>query len=74
MLSEGHARDYASRDFKAHLKAVRKAKPSSVNLSLAAIDDLYCYLRMGGRARGREADAPLQPPRGGRVPLRDDGG
>jgi hypothetical protein len=58
VLSEGHARDYASRDFKAHLKAVRKAKPSSVNLSLAAIDDLYCYLRMGGtgaRVGGRPA-------------------
>lgn len=32
-LSDGHARDYAARDFKAHLKTVRKAKPSSVNLS-----------------------------------------
>lgn len=35
-LDDLHARDYAMRDYKGYLKTVRKAKPSSVNLSLAA--------------------------------------
>lgn len=38
-LEDLHARDYGVRDYKSYLKAVRKAKPSSVNLSLAAIDN-----------------------------------
>ncbi len=37
-LQEPHARDYAVRDYKTALKTVRHAKPSSVNLALAAID------------------------------------
>lgn len=65
-LSDAHARDYAARDFKAHLKTVRKAKPSSVNLSLAAADNLYRYLGMGRPDVGREelpaaAPRPLSP-------------
>ncbi len=46
-LSGEHARDYAARDYKAHLKTVRKAKPSSVNLSLAAIDSFCRYMGVG---------------------------
>jgi hypothetical protein len=37
-LSDPHARDYAIRDFKSHLKKERKVKPASVNLMLAALD------------------------------------
>jgi integrase/recombinase XerC len=36
-LTDSHARDYAVRDFKSRLKTVRRAKPASVNLALAAI-------------------------------------
>jgi site-specific recombinase XerC len=61
-LSEAHARDYAVRDFKAHLKTVAKAKPSSVNLSLAAIDSLYRYLGMG-RPDVRREELPAAAPR-----------
>ena len=46
-LENSHARDYAARDFKAHLKTVRRARPSSVNLSLAAVDNFYRFLGMG---------------------------
>ena len=46
-LEDAHARDYAVRDFKAYLKMVRKAKPSSVNLSLAAVDSFYRFLGLG---------------------------
>jgi integrase/recombinase XerC len=37
-LRDPHARDYAIRDFKSHLKKSRKAKPASVNLTLAALE------------------------------------
>lgn len=45
-LSDEHARDYAARDYKTHLKTVRRAKPSSVNLSLAAVDNFYRFMGM----------------------------
>lgn len=61
-LSDAHARDYAARDFKAHLKTVRKAKPSSVNLSLAAVDSLYRYLGMG-RPDVKREELPAASPR-----------
>jgi integrase/recombinase XerC len=53
-LSEEHARDYAARDYKTHLKTVRKAKPSSVNLTLAAIDSFYRFMGMGKPDAKRE--------------------
>ena len=53
-LAASHARDYAVRDYKTHLKTVGKAKPSSVNLSLAAIDNFYRFLGMGKPDVGRE--------------------
>jgi site-specific recombinase XerD len=46
-LSDEHARDYAARDYKTHLKTVSRAKPSSVNLTLAAIDNFYRFMGMG---------------------------
>ena len=61
-LSDTNARDYAARDFKAHLKTVRKAKPSSVNLSLAAVDNLYRYLGMG-RPDVKREQLPAAAPR-----------
>lgn len=53
-LADEHARDYAARDYKSHLKTVQKAKPSSVNLSLAAIDSFYRFLGLGKPDVGRE--------------------
>lgn len=53
-LSDEHARDYAARDYKTHLKTVRKAKPSSVNLSLAAVDNFYRFMGMGKPDAKRE--------------------
>lgn len=60
-LEDLHARDYAVRDYKGHLKAVRKAKPSSVNLSLAAIDNFYLFLGMGRPEVRREDLAQAAP-------------
>ncbi len=53
-LKDPHARDYAARDFKAHLKTVRKVRPSSVNLSLAAVDNFYRFMGMGKPDAKRE--------------------
>jgi hypothetical protein len=55
-LSDPHARDYAIRDFKSHLKKERKAKPASVNLMLAALDHLYLFLGLGRRPKVRRED------------------
>jgi integrase/recombinase XerC len=60
-LSDAHARDYAVRDFKSHLKTVRRAKPASVNLALAAIDHFYRYLGAGRPDVRREELAQAAP-------------
>ncbi len=60
-LGDLHARDYAVRDYKAYLKVVRKAKPSSVNLSLAAVDNFYLFLGMGKPDVRREDLAQAAP-------------
>lgn len=46
-LSDPRARDYATRDFKRHLKVDRGWKPSSVNLALAAVDHFNRFLGLG---------------------------
>jgi len=61
-LREPHARDYAVRDYKTALKTVRHAKPSSVNLALAAIDHFYRFLELPPPQVKRE-DLPAQAPR-----------
>lgn len=61
-LADPSARDYAVRDFKTYLKSVRRAKPSSVNLSLAAIDSFYGFLGLG-RPNVRREDLPHAAPR-----------
>ncbi len=62
-LRDSHARDYAARDYKSHLKTTRRAKPSSVNLALAAIDHLYRFLGLGAPNVRRE-DLPKAAPQG----------
>ena len=44
-LADEAARDWAVRDYKRHLKAVERFKPSSVNLALAALDSFYARRR-----------------------------
>ncbi len=45
-LQEPYARDYAVRDYKTALKVLHLAKPSSVNLVLAAVDHFYRFLEL----------------------------
>jgi site-specific recombinase XerD len=61
-LREPHARDYAVRDYKTALKVIHLAKPSSVNLALAAIDHFYRFLELPTPRVTRE-DLPTQAPR-----------
>jgi len=56
------ARDYAVRDYKTYLKTERQAKPTSVNLALAAIDHFYQFLG-SDRLKVQREDLPEQSPR-----------
>lgn len=60
-LGDGPARDHAVRDYKAHLKTVRRLRPSSVNLALAAIDHFYRYLGRDMPSVRREELAQAAP-------------
>lgn len=62
-LREQHAATYAVRDYRTWLKKVRKAKPSSVNLTLAALDHFYRFLGLDRPDVPRE-DLPQAAPRG----------
>ena len=61
-FQEPHARDYAARDYKTALKVAHHAKPSSVNLALAAVDHFYRFLELPPPQVTRE-DLPTLAPR-----------
>lgn len=67
-FQEPHARDYAVRDYKTALKVVHHAKPSSVNLALAAVDHFYRFLALPTPQVARE-DLPRHSPRALEPPL-----
>src|SRR6266581_306475 len=56
------ARDYAVRDYKTYLKTERQAKPTSVNLALAAIDHLHQFIG-NDRPQVQRESLPAQAPR-----------
>jgi integrase/recombinase XerC len=56
------ARDYAIRDYKIYLKTERQAKPTSVNLALAAIDHFHQFMGNDRPQVSRES-LPAQAPR-----------
>lgn len=55
------ARDYAVRDYKTYLKTERRAKPTSVNLALAAIDHFHQFLGNDRPQVQRESLPALAP-------------
>src|SRR6266581_3772379 len=55
-------RDYAIRDYKTYLKIERQAKPTSVNLALAAIDHFHQFLG-NDRPQVQRESLPEQAPR-----------
>ena len=61
-LDSAGGRDWAVRDYRAHLQAVLKRKPATVNSALAAVDDFY--IRRGlGAASAKRAEIPDAAPR-----------
>lgn len=60
-LKDEHARNYAVRDYKSYLKTVRKRKPATVNIALAAVDNFYRFIQMPPADVKRE-DLPQQAP------------
>jgi site-specific recombinase XerD len=56
------ARDYAIRDYKTYLKTERQAKPTSVNLALAAIDHFHQFIG-NDRPHVQRESLPAQAPR-----------
>jgi site-specific recombinase XerD len=61
-LDSADGRDWAVRDYRAHLQAVLKRKPATVNSALAALDDFY--IRRGlGAASAKRAEIPDAAPR-----------
>jgi integrase/recombinase XerC len=56
------ARDYAIRDYKTYLKTERQAKPTSVNLALAAIDHFHQFIG-NDRPQIQRESLPAQAPR-----------
>lgn len=60
-LADPHARDSAVRDYAAHLKTTGQVKPSSLNLSLAAIHAFYRHLGLGQVNAAREALPGVSP-------------
>src|SRR6266496_4019128 len=56
------ARDYAIRDYKTYLNTKRQAKPTSVNLALAAIDHFHQFIG-NDRPQVQRESLPAQAPR-----------
>lgn len=60
-LGEANVRDWAVRDYKRHVKTANRWAPSSVNQSLAAIDNFYRSLGIGRPEVTREDLAQVAP-------------
>jgi site-specific recombinase XerC len=58
-LTDPAARDWAVRDYRAHLKALRKSSPATINITLAALGDFYQHCGLGAPAARRE-DLPAR--------------
>lgn len=60
-LSEGHSRDYLTRDYKQYLKVTLKSSPQTVNAYLTAIDSFFVFLGLGKAKAVRETLPHLAP-------------
>lgn len=61
-LADAHARDFAARDYKTHLKTVLRRSDNTVNAHLTALDHFYDHLGLG-KVGVRRAPVPRQAPR-----------
>lgn len=62
-LDDAAARDWAVRDYRRWLKVVRKAAPSTINNTLAALDDFYTRRGLGPAGARREDPPARTAPR-----------
>lgn len=60
-LSEGHSRDYLTRDYKEYLRLTLKSSPQTVNAYLTAIDSFFVFLGLGKAKAIRETLPQLAP-------------
>lgn len=70
-LDAADGRDWAVRDYRAHLQAVLRRKPATVNSALAAVDDFYIRRGLGATSAKRAEipdAAPRAPDHGARAP------
>ncbi|TWH19291.1 tyrosine-type recombinase/integrase [Prauserella rugosa] len=61
-LIDAHARDFAVRDYRAHLKTVKRAKPNTINAALTALDHFYIHHLGLGRPVARREHQPTTAP------------
>src|SRR5882724_7149136 len=61
-LGEPAARDWAVRDYRRYLEVVPKAAPTTINNTLAAIDDFYTRRSLGPQPHGERTRRPESPP------------
>ena len=62
-MNDAAARDWAVRDYRRDLKVVRKAAATTINNTVAAIDDFYTRKGLGPAAARREDPPPRDAPR-----------
>lgn len=60
-LTQGHSRDYLTRDYKQYLKLTLKSSPQTVNAYLTAIDSFFVFLGLGKAKATRETLPQLAP-------------
>lgn len=60
-LTNGHTRDYATRDFKRYFKVNLKNSPQTVNAYLTAIDSFFMFVGLGKAKADRENLPNLAP-------------
>ncbi|MGN9847206.1 phage integrase N-terminal SAM-like domain-containing protein [Nonomuraea sp. H19] len=61
-LTDAHSRDFAVRDYRAHLKTVKRAKPNTINAALTALDHFYVHHLGVGRPVARREHQPTTAP------------
>jgi hypothetical protein len=62
-LDSAGGRDWAVRDYRAHLQAVLKRKPATVNSAFAALDDFYIRRGLGAASAKRARSRMRRPAR-----------
>ncbi|MFD3685448.1 tyrosine-type recombinase/integrase [Nocardiopsis sp. NPDC058631] len=61
-LTDPHGRDFAARDYRAHLKTVLKRSAATANAHLVALDHFFTHLGLGPATVGRD-EPPATAPR-----------